>query len=270
MTTMKKDPRQKMNKLKEFIEYLEEQVTNHSIYVWGAQGQQGKNITEAWIRKKETSQSDAQRAVSFWRKQCAAGYGNVLRAFDCSGLGMYWLQNVKGILKSDTNANGLYRKCNRISRSDLRPGDFVFNLNSSGKATHIGYVVDAKLSVIEARGRDYGVIKRGLDAHAWNGFGRPPFWAEAEIQELTGGMEQDISKPFVFTRNLKYGCRGDDVVKLKELLTEKGYGGFIAGNRYFFGKTQRRIKSFQKSRGLAVDGIAGPITIAALGGTYIQ
>ena len=26
------------NKLKEFISYLEEQVENHSIYVWGAQG----------------------------------------------------------------------------------------------------------------------------------------------------------------------------------------------------------------------------------------
>ena len=35
--------------LSEFIEYLEEQVRNHSIYVWGAQGQTGAQLSEAWI-----------------------------------------------------------------------------------------------------------------------------------------------------------------------------------------------------------------------------
>ena len=29
----------------EFTEYLKEQVRNHSIYVWGGQGQQGDEIT---------------------------------------------------------------------------------------------------------------------------------------------------------------------------------------------------------------------------------
>ena len=40
-------------KASEFTEYLKEQVRNHSIYVWGAQGQKKPTITEAWIRKKE-------------------------------------------------------------------------------------------------------------------------------------------------------------------------------------------------------------------------
>ena len=57
------------NKLKEFISYLEEQVENHSIYVWGAQGQQGSAVTEAWIKKRETSEANFKRAVAFWKKQ---------------------------------------------------------------------------------------------------------------------------------------------------------------------------------------------------------
>ena len=96
------------NNLKTFLDYLEEQVANHSIYVWGAQGQQGSAITEKCIKRRETSETNYQRAIAFWKKQCEAGYGDVLRAFDCSGLGMYWLQNVSGILKYDHNAHGLY------------------------------------------------------------------------------------------------------------------------------------------------------------------
>ena len=37
----------------DFTEYLKEQVRNHSIYVWGAQGQKKPTITEEWIRKRE-------------------------------------------------------------------------------------------------------------------------------------------------------------------------------------------------------------------------
>lgn len=87
----------KTNNLREFIEYLQEQVVNHSVYVWGAQGQLGPAVNERWIRQVETSEANANRAIAFWRKQVDAGFGDVLRAFDCSGLGMYWLQNVKGI-----------------------------------------------------------------------------------------------------------------------------------------------------------------------------
>lgn len=38
-----------MGKLSEFIAYLEEQAANHSIYVWGGQGQDNAVISEDWI-----------------------------------------------------------------------------------------------------------------------------------------------------------------------------------------------------------------------------
>ena len=50
-----------MKSLDSFIKHLEEEVANHSIYVWGAQGQTGATITEAWIRKRETSETNANR-----------------------------------------------------------------------------------------------------------------------------------------------------------------------------------------------------------------
>ena len=176
----------KTNKLREFLTHLHEQVKNHSIYVWGAQGQLGDTITEAWIRSRETNETNAKRAIAFWRKQVEAGFGDVLRAFDCSGLGMYWLQNVKGILRYDLSAHGLYNKCEKLTKDRLRVGDFVFKVNKDGKATHIGYVADTDLNVIEARGRDAGVVQLPLSGNTWNAFGRPPFWTEAEVAECEG------------------------------------------------------------------------------------
>ena len=91
---------------------------------------------------------------------------------------MYWLQNLKGILSYDHSAHGLYKKCTKITKAQLRPGDFVFRVNSSGKATHIGYIVDGARTVIEAKGRSYGVIKHEFVNNSWNAYGRPPFWTE--------------------------------------------------------------------------------------------
>ena len=252
----------KTNNLKDFIAYLQQQVDNHSIYVWGAQGQTTPEITEAWIRGRETSESNANRAIAFWKKQVEAGFGNVLRAFDCSGLGMFWLQNISGMLKYDLSAHGLYNKCTKITKDKLRVGDFVFKLDKNGRATHIGYVVDTDLNVIEAKGRDYGVVKMTLSGNSWNGFGRPPFWTEAEVAEVEG--------KFIFTRVLKYGRIGDDVCELKKLLAANGFSGLNPKNRNFFGSTRLKVKAFQKAKGLTVDGKAGPITIAALGGFYLQ
>jgi hypothetical protein len=39
--------------LQHYIDYLKTQVKNHSIYVWGAQGQKHPTLSAAWIKKKE-------------------------------------------------------------------------------------------------------------------------------------------------------------------------------------------------------------------------
>ena len=47
-----------------FIKYLKGHVGD--IYVWGAQGE--TNITEKWIRRRETGEKNAERAISVRRR----------------------------------------------------------------------------------------------------------------------------------------------------------------------------------------------------------
>lgn len=62
----------------------------------------------------------------------------------------------------------------------------------------------------------------------------------------------------------KLGSRGDEVRQIQQKLSDLGYDiGAVDG--IFGGKTVTAVKSFQRSRGLTVDGIAGPVTLKALG-----
>ena len=247
----------RINNLEEFLNYLQTQVDNHSIYVWGGQGEGCKVISEEWIKRRENSSVNAERAIAFWRKQCDAGYRNKLKAFDCSGLGVCFLLE-KGFIRSDTTADGLMRMCKLIPKSELRVGDFVFKLNSKGKATHIGYVADNDLNVIEAKGRDYGVIKSKLSG--WDAYGRTPFWTDLEVATAQG--------KFIFERVMKFGTSGDDVIELKKLLKANGFNGLSLTNRHFYGQTEKTVKQAQKKFNLKADGKAGKDTITALGGVW--
>jgi len=247
--------------LDEFIAYLEEQVKNHSIYIWGGQGQQYPVLTEEWIRKKESG-ADLTRALATFKRAVDAGYEKLCRAFDCSGLGMYWLYNLKKIFKSDKTAHGMMGECTLIQKSHLKKGDWVFRTYKSGakkgRAYHVGFIVDDDLNVIEARGRAYGVQKRALNATSgyWNTFGRPDCFAD-EID-----TEEEQMEHASFNRNLKRGMRGDDVRELQRLLNEAGDNIAVDGD--FGRKTEEAVRVFQSRAGLKVDGIAGKNTSAAL------
>lgn len=66
-------------------------------------------------------------------------------------------------------------------------------------------------------------------------------------------------------RNLKLGDYGDDVFVLQLKLQNHGY--YIEGelDGWFGPITDRSVRKFQKASGIAVDGIVGPVTRAALG-----
>lgn len=245
-----------MGNLDIFIDYLEKQVKNHSIYVFGAQGEGADIISESWICKMETTPKNAQRAIAYWKKQVDAGYGKVLRAFDCSGLGMYELTILFGY--PDSTADTMYRKyCDQITKSSLRRGDWVFKRNSVGKVTHIGYVVDDNLNVIEAKGRDDGVVKLPLSRGSWNLYGRPACFYD------------EIVNVWIATRLLKKGVKGEDVAEMQRHLIEKGFScGDCADDGSFGGATYRAVLAFQKSYfsdPKEWDGIAGRKTLTALG-----
>lgn len=158
----------------DFILYLKEQV-GRSVYVWGGQGE--TEITEKWVRSRENKEANIQRVMRFYESLRAKGISPV-RAYDCSGLILHYWQDKVGFFSSDMTAAGLFRLCTPLQKTQLEKGDLVFRHNGRS-IHHVGVYVGDGL-VIEAEGRDRGVVERHIDAGGegyWNRFGRPPFFA---------------------------------------------------------------------------------------------
>ncbi len=242
-----------MSNLNNFIAFLEQEVKNGSIYVWGGQGQRGDQITDSFIKMRESDTKNAQRVIAYKNKQIEAGYGSTFGAFDCSGLGMYWLCDLTGLFPNDLNANGMKGKCTAITKDQVCRGDWVFILND-GRATHIGYVVDDAGNVIEARGRDYGVCKTKLNQRPWNFFGRPEIFRK-EIEAREAG----------FT-SLRQGDKGTAVIALQLGLIYSGYPLAKYGADGSFGsETLNAVKKLQSDNNVTPDGVATDTEAALLG-----
>lgn len=154
-------------KLSEFIAYIIEQIGQP--YLWG--GQHTKLTPQnyvAVITRKEKTEENRENAIAFCKRKFDDG-ATVLYAYDCSGLGMYWLQNLKHIFKSDMSANSMMAQCTIVN--EPKRGYWLFRLNG-GKATHIGYMV-SDTEVIHAAGRKLGVIKVAYAKSFWHRIGKP-------------------------------------------------------------------------------------------------
>lgn len=246
-----------MGMLDKFIEYLKSHV-DKSIYVWGAQGQDLTTLADSKIRGMETSTINANTAI---KMKNARKHLNGAKAFDCSGLAMYFLQNLHGIFPCDINSNGLMGKCVKIQKSHVKKGDWLFR-TKSGRAYHIGYMI-SDTEYVEAKGRAYGVIKGVLAKSGtyWDTFGRPEIFKD-EIDTKEEQVEHAS-----FNRILKKGCKGNDVCELQKLLNKNGDNIIADGS--FGSKTKAAVKAFQKKKRLKADGIAGKDTITALGGKWM-
>lgn len=172
-----------------FIKYLKGHVGD--IYVWGAQGE--TDITEKWIRRRETSEANAKRAIALWEKRKAEGRSPIA-AFDCSGLIVRFLLD-NDLVKGDMSSRGLYSACEKLKdRSYLAPGDLLFRHNGE-KIYHVGAYIGGGLA-IEAMGRDDGVVLNCLDSNGedyWNRYGR--------LSALKAGEE---------AARVPEGCMGED------------------------------------------------------------
>ena len=154
--------------LTEFILYLTEQLKQP--YVWGGQHTRLTPMNyKAVIARRESKAENRKAAEAYCDKMFAEGYTELF-AYDCSGLGVYWLTDLKRIWKSDVNANTMMGRCEL--RTDLpKKGWWVFRLTGN-RATHIGYMVDDEY-LIEAKGRAYGVAKTKFKAKDWGCWGIP-------------------------------------------------------------------------------------------------
>ena len=227
-----------------FINYLLSRVGN-SLYVWGAQGESIKSIVREWAEKRETSDKNVERVMALLDKFLEED----LYFYDCSGLGVSWLLE-HGLIKSDMTAQGMYNLCTTITRDQLQKGDWVFIKSSSGKITHIGYMVSNDLDVVESKGRDNGVVKRKLSQGAWNAYGRPESLFPGILQ-----CEKGISRVLKLTSPY---MQGEDVKILQKAIGVEQDGVFGPN-------TEASVKSKQQKLGLVVDGKAGKNTITALG-----
>ena len=75
--------------------------------------------------------------------------------------------------------------------------------------------------------------------------------------------ETDLQNESIQTLS-KYGSRGEETKKIQQKLKNLGYYTYTVDG-IFGSRTQTAVKAFQKDYGLAVDGIAGPKTLKALG-----
>lgn len=174
--------------LNEFYKYCNQFYGDNpsvlGIYVSGGQGETEPKLSDTWIGRMEQDATNRKRAQDFYHKtQKKLKPGQIIRAFDCSGLIMYFLQNRKGI-SDDRTAHGIYTTlCTPIQPEMLYPGDLVFRTNSSGRIVHCGIVVkvgndfadgNGLASILESRGRDYGVCLTSyrLNSNTWTRFGR--------------------------------------------------------------------------------------------------
>lgn len=165
------------------VDFVKGQVGQ--VYVWGGHGQY--NLTDSQIRRMDTSHANAQRSIDFIKKLKAKGV-TTYRCFDCSGLISRYFYDL-GLVPSKRNCNHLAGMCEAIHtpasvsalEAALRPGDLVFRKNSE-KYYHVGVYIGGG-QVVEAKGRDDGVVLRRLDASGggyWNRWGRLRLLEEAK------------------------------------------------------------------------------------------
>lgn len=219
-----------MNKLSEFISYLKEQVGQP--YLWG--GQHTKLTPSNYISviaKKEALEANRIRVEKYCKKKFDSGI-DTLYAYDCSGLGVYWLYNLKHIWSGDVNANTMMGRCVDLDTPEPpEKGWWTFRLDGK-RAVHIGYMIDNE-NLIEAKGRDYGVAVTKFRLKDWDCWGIPKVF-EDEIRANVPVPEPDepedpIEEPKLYVqvnRGKSVFVRNADSKKGKILFTAHGKDRF--------------------------------------------
>lgn len=147
-------------------------------YVWGGRGQDMTAMTETernnWIDRRESDAKNRERVKNRYETLVKKGV-ELIRGADCSGF-IFWLMNKLGLWQTRRNANGIYENTDRITKSDLIPGDLGF-VHNGNKATHVGVYCGNGIFV-HSKGRDVGVVAEKSSSNYWNDYGRIREFAE--------------------------------------------------------------------------------------------
>lgn len=152
------------------------------------------------------------------------------------------------------------------------PADFIlYDWDDSGKGDNTGWpdhigtvekVVGDTITVIEGNYKN-AVGRRPIRVNGKNirGYIVPKYDEEIKPTETT--KTEEVCK--VELQVLKKGAKGNTVKAMQTLLIGYGYfcGGYGADGSFGSG-TESALRSYQKAKGLSVDGICGPKTWAKL------
>ncbi len=72
------------------------------------------------------------------------------------------------------------------------------------------------------------------------------------------------AQKFFFSRNMKFGTKGNDIKELQQRLREEGFFSYPTNTGYFGNVTLKAVKAYQKYHGIEQTGYVGPITRASL------
>ena len=149
--------------IEELLKAAQREVDNHSIYVWGGSGELCKDVTEAWIRRKESGRQP-EAAVKEWEAVMASPYRDIARCFDCSGYVSFCLKEV-GALDRRRDCDGLFARSTEIYTPEN--GCLLFRVNPAKRddETHVGIYFNGKQ--YHAKGRAYGVIEEPYNERYW-------------------------------------------------------------------------------------------------------
>lgn len=163
-----------------------------------------------------------------------------------------------------------YKDRGQFHQSGPKPGDQIFFWNKAkSEVAHTGlvYKVDnTKVYTIEGNtssasgvvANGGGVFKKSYDL-AYSriyGYGRPAY--DEEIAKPKGDYTMEM-------RNLKKGCKGEDVKALQILLIGRNFScGKYGADGDFGSATESAVRNYQKAKKLEVDGIAGKKTMSSL------
>lgn len=149
-----------------FLQKAETVCKRNDPYIWSGQGQLLRKTPIDKMAAMETSEENFKRVAAFIYRKVSAGFKmKNSRMWDCSGLVTYLLIKLH-IIPGDTNAQGLYDKYTRHKSLDtVYKGDLVFKGSDVNHITHVGIYTDD--GIIEAKGRDWGVVKSVFKKSEW-------------------------------------------------------------------------------------------------------
>ncbi len=178
------------------------------------------------------------------------------------------------IIPTECSCTRMIEKLKKIGAWDERdnrvplPGELIFynweapaTGDDATDADHVGIVECVRNGIITVIEGNYSqsVKRREIPVnHRYiRGYGVPKYDAEKKAQS---GYSLSM-------RNLKAGCRGEDVRALQILLMGKGYSCGNSGADGVFGEdTRKAVMKYQRAVDIGQDGIAGVKTMSSLMG----